>query len=276
MKQIFLGDIHGSYSGLKAILKEANYSSQDELWLVGDLVNRGKQSMDVLKFVYDLGDKAKVVLGNHDMHMLAVYYDARKQTKRDTFGDVLKDKNVDIYMQWLKSQAFVQHCDEKNLLMVHAGVYPGWDKTTALANAYALQDELTNTNNPKKLLSKLFNNMPDYWDPKLSNKKTLRTTLNITTRMRYVHKKEKQKHWHLDYQYKGSIDKAKGVSPWFKHVDKSFAETKIVFGHWSALGFYNHNNICCLDGGYLWGGRLIAMVVEDNKTNKAKFKSVSK
>lgn len=259
MAVYIIGDIQGCYKELKKLLKVIQFDAQkDRLWFVGDLVNRGPNSLKTLRFIRSLGDRAVTVLGNHDLHLLASYYAGAKLRSSDTISEVIKAEECDELMSWLRSQPLMHFEAELNFALVHAGIYPGW--SIPQARQYALEVEARlQGKNFKSFLREMYGNKPVQWSEELTGMPRLRFITNVFTRMRYL-KHDKS----LDLTTKGAPDKSKlnMVKPWFEFGQKSIKHNRVAFGHWSTLATGQYGNSFALDSGCLWGGRLTALRID--------------
>lgn len=256
MTRYALGDIQGCYRELRELLTKLKFSAdKDRLWFVGDLVNRGPQSLEVLRFVRDLGDNAVVVLGNHDLHLLAVAHGSRRERRSDTIHDILQAPDRHILLDWLITRplAHFEHGD----LMVHAGLVPNW--TVAAAQELAGEVAAALRQDPRKLFDNMYGDEPDIWNDTLTGMDRLRFAINVLTRLRVC-----TAGGHVDLKMKG---KPQGLAPrwrpWFDHENRLSRDTRIVFGHWSALGLIVRTDVLGLDSGCVWGGALTALDLED-------------
>ncbi len=246
-----IGDLQGCYEELRALLALLKFSpDRDRLWFVGDLVNRGPASLETLRLVRALGDNAVVVLGNHDLHLLAVVYGGHRKRKSDTLDELLAARDRDALIEWLLTRPLA-HAEAGDLL-VHAGVVPQWTvaQTLTLAGevATALQRD------PRRLFEHMYGDQPDRWSPQLAGFERLRFTINVLTRLRVC-----TADGQIDLALKGEPPPPPSpLRPWFIHPRASH-DARIVFGHWSALGFVHSHGVVGLDTGCVWGGALTAL-----------------
>lgn len=249
-----VGDVQGDYAALLALLDRIDFdASRDRLWFTGDLVNRGPASLEVLRFVRDLGECAVTVLGNHDLHLLAIAHGVRPLKSRDTVGDVLDAPDRDALLGWLRQRPLMVHDPETGYAMVHAGLLPQWNITQARGLASEVEAVLNGPDYPQ-LLANMYGDNPDCWVPNLSGWARLRVIINAFTRLRFCDPSGK-----LFLQYKGPPgSQPDGVLPWFQVPRRRAVNTTIVFGHWSALGLHCGDGVLGLDSGCIWGGRLTA------------------
>jgi bis(5'-nucleosyl)-tetraphosphatase (symmetrical) len=253
-----VGDIQGCCDELEELLRRIDFSlDRDRIWFVGDLVNRGPLSLRTLRFVKSLGASAVCVLGNHDLHLLAVALTGAKLRKNDTLGDILTAPDRNNLLEWLLHRPLIHHEPRYGDLLLHAGVVPQW--TTALAVELAHEIESALRRDPVKLLANMYSDEPDQWDPALTGIDRLRFGINVLTRLRFCSAEGR-----ADFRQKGKPESAhKPLMPWFKAPARATADVRIVFGHWSALGLHREPGILGLDTGCIWGGALTAANLDD-------------
>ncbi|GAA4359460.1 symmetrical bis(5'-nucleosyl)-tetraphosphatase [Kangiella marina] len=257
-----IGDIQGCYDEFRLLLKKVQFNpSRDQLWLAGDLISRGPKSLEVLNYIYEHQDLCDIVLGNHDLHLLAVYYTNSKLPKKDDLNRILAADNVKTLMKWLRKQRLAVHDKQLDFLMTHAGVPPGWDLNQTLACAYELEQVLEHKDSAVDFFQHMYGNKPNHWHKNLKGIERLRFITNGFTRMRFCHQDGS-----LDFKSKSTPGKqAKGLSPWYELSDIG-QETQVVFGHWAALeGRAKAKRIYAIDTGCVWGNRLTALRLEDQK-----------
>ena len=257
-----IGDLQGCYDELQSLLDRIRFDpSCDRLWFCGDLVNRGPSSLETLRFIRDLGDSAVTVLGNHDLHLLAVSQGVRPFKKRsDTFNDILEADDRDELIDWLRRRPLLHFDRERNLCMVHAGMPPQWDIDLALECAREVELRLQGEA-WVSLLEMMYGNSPELWSPSLRGDLRLRYTINALTRLRYCYRDGA-----LALKYKGKPgSQPADCVPWFEHPARPRKQPLILFGHWSTLGLYLEHNVACLDSGCLWGGALSALRLDGSK-----------
>lgn len=249
-----IGDIQGCYQAFKTLLAAIGFeAARDELWLTGDLVNRGPDSLAVLRYVRALGERAHCVLGNHDLHLLAVASGARHAGARDTFSAVLAAADAAELLDWLRHRPLLHHDTALGWTMVHAGLAPQWDLATAQHCAWDLERRLRR-DDYASLLAMLFGDEPDLWHDGLNGLERLRFTTNCLTRLRYCSADGR-----LALKHKGAPGtQTEGLVPWFRMPGRVNTDLKILFGHWSTLGALAEDNLLALDGGCVWGGELVA------------------
>jgi bis(5'-nucleosyl)-tetraphosphatase (symmetrical) len=250
-----IGDVQGCDTELGALLDALKFSpDRDSVWFVGDLVNRGPDSLKVLRRIRALGDAATVILGNHDLHLLAVAYGGARLRSDDTLDAILAAPDRAALLEWLQERPLMHEDAGLNLCMVHAGLAPQWDLRQARDCAHELERALRR--NPEKLFDRLYGDQPDLWDESLQGEERLRFIANCLTRLRYVDAENR-----LALRAKGSPKKAqtKSLVPWFEARPARWRGTRIVFGHWSTLGFFRNADVIGLDTGCVWGDRLTAL-----------------
>ena len=254
-----IGDIQGCYQALMQLLERIQFNkTRDRLWLVGDLVNRGPQSLEVLRFVRDLGDRAVTVLGNHDLHLVMQSEGYGRANSEDTLAPILAAPDRGELMAWLRSCPLVHR--EDNHLMVHAGLLPGWTADQALALSEEVRTALLRPDY-RDFLANMWGSLPVAWQDDLQGWDRLRVVVNATTRMRFCTLAGA-----MDFRSKGPPEHAsEGSLPWFQLPHRAHADHTVVCGHWSALGLRLEHNLMALDSGCLWGGALTAVRLEDRE-----------
>lgn len=253
-----IGDIQGCSDALHRLLSHPEISKDHNarFWFAGDIINRGPDSLGSLRQVIALGERAITILGNHDLHLLAVSAGIRKKSKSDTLDDILMAPDAAELLDWLRHRAMV-HLEHGHLL-VHAGIAPQWDTELALTEAQALESMLR-APNWRESLSRLFGNEPARWSPDLAGDERLRFSINAMTRMRMCHPDGS-----LSFSHKGSpSDKPGDLLPWFELPCRKATDVTIVFGHWSTLGLMLRPKLMALDTGCVWGGKLTAVRLHD-------------
>ncbi len=250
-----IGDIQGCHLELLRLLERLAFDpAVDRLWLTGDLVNRGPDSLAVLRFVRGLGEAATVVLGNHDLHLLAVAAGLKALKPGDEgLAPVLAAPDCDALLDWLAGQPLLHHDGTLGWTMVHAGLPPQWDLATAAACAAEVRSALAADR--EGFLARMYGNQPDCWGEGLGPAERHRFTVNCLTRLRFVDNAGR-----LLLAYKGTVEDAPaGAIPWFRHPGRRSAGERIVAGHWSALGYLDEGGVLALDTGCVWGGSLCAV-----------------
>ena len=268
MANYAIGDIQGCYKEFKLALKKVNFNlEKDYLWLVGDLINRGPDSLKLLKHVYKIRKRTHIVLGNHDLHFLACFYGQRKLAKADTISELMKSKESLKYAKFLIKQPLifkkkiVFKNKSKKVIMVHAGIPPN----LSLENCIDLNKkfQIALKGNPKRILKKVFNNSFSKFSKKMSEIDKIIFFVNALTRIRACNHKGE-----IDFNFKGRINEIpKELNAWFNFKNSIFSgNSQLIFGHWAAIkGKTKKENIFGLDTGCVWGDKLTIMRLEDNK-----------
>jgi bis(5'-nucleosyl)-tetraphosphatase (symmetrical) len=254
-----IGDVQGCDAELGALLGLLRFSAdRDRLWFVGDLVNRGPDSLAVLRRIRSLGEAATVTLGNHDLHLLAVAYGSATLRSDDTLREILAAPDREVLLEWLAGRVLLHEDQALNLCMLHAGLAPQWDLT--LARQCAREFEATLRRDPATLFATLYGDQPDRWDDVRDDVERRRFIANCFTRLRYVDADGR-----LALRVKGSPKKSQTASlmPWFEAHGARWRGPRIVFGHWSTLGFFCNADVTSLDTGCVWGGTLTALRMDD-------------
>lgn len=278
MSTYAIGDLQGCYHELIQLLDKINFDEKnDRLWFVGDLVNRGPESLKTLRFVKSLGDTAKTVLGNHDLHLLAVANKVRKAHRKDTFDKILNADDANELFDWIRQQALLINDPELGFTMIHAGLPPQWslDKAMSLAQE---TETLLQSAQFNDFIHNMYGDQPDTWAKELKGDDRHRFIINAFTRTRYINKNNA-----LDMKENGAPGtQAKSLTPWYAMPKRKTKKDKLIFGHWSTVHLGNEKdfkqyNVYPLDTGCLWGGELTAMRLEDEKhfsvpSKQAKFK----
>ena len=268
MANYAIGDIQGCYKEFKLALKKVNFNlDEDYLWLVGDLINRGPDSLKLLKHIYKIKERTHIVLGNHDLHFLACFYGQRKLAKADTISKLMQSKKSLKYAKFLMEQPLIFKKEivfknkSKKVIMVHAGIPPN----LSLENCFDLNKEfqIALKKNPKRILKKIFNNPFSKFSKKMSRIDRIIFFANALTRIRACNHKGE-----IDFNFKGRINEIpKKLNAWF-NFENSFisGNSQLIFGHWAAIkGKTKKKDIFGLDTGCVWGDKLTIMRLEDNK-----------
>ena len=255
MATYVVGDIQGCFGPFQCLLDQVRFNpNKDRLWSVGDLVNRGPDNLKTLRWFYAHRDNVTMVLGNHDLHLLAVSAGARKPSRKDNFDDILDAPDRETLIEWLHFQPLAHH--ESDVTMVHAGIPPLWSIADTLQRASEVETVLQGAR-CVEFLTEMYGNEPHVWDDQLSGLTRLRVITNYLTRMRYCTRKGK-----LDLVSKGPQPipdalQGKKVAPWFSHKNRLTRGEKILFGHWASLeGFADDRHTIALDTGCVWGRSL--------------------
>lgn len=254
-----IGDIQGCCSELRQLLELMRFDpAADQLWLVGDLVNRGPDSLGVLRLVKSLGNAAITVLGNHDLHLLAVAEGVAELHRDDTLREILDAPDRDLLLAWLRAQRLLHVQD--NFVLVHAGLLPSWSVAQAQQLAHEVEAALRGTRH-HDYLAHMYGNHPDHWRDDLSGYSRLRVITNAFTRMRICTLQGE-----MEFKFKAEVQAVPaGYFPWFEVPGRASANATVVCGHWSALGLKVMPHLIALDTGCLWGGALSGIRLEDRK-----------
>src|SRR3989338_7041731 len=239
-----VGDVQGCYAELVRLLEDSRFDpAADRLWLVGDLVNRGPGSLEVLRLIRSLGNSAITVLGNHDLHLLAVAEGVAELHRTDTLDEILGAPDRDELLHWLRNRLLLHAQDD--YVLVHAGLLPQWGVAQAESLAREVEAALRDDN--------------------LTGYKRLRVAVNAFTRIRICTREGK-----MEFKFKGEVqDIPRDYLPWFDIPDRASAGSTVIFGHWSALGLLNRKNVIALDTGCLWGGPMSAIRLDDRQLFQA-------
>jgi bis(5'-nucleosyl)-tetraphosphatase (symmetrical) len=254
-----IGDIQGCYDELRALVAQLGFKpDRDQLWFTGDLVNRGPRSAETLRYVRSLGDNAITVLGNHDLHVLAVAFATKRKIKSaDTIEDVLNARDKDALLEWLLTRPLAHFDAARGDLLVHAGLVPQWSAGTALSLATEVETALRK--NPRALFDEMYGDQPDKWSDSLKGMDRLRFAINSLTRLRVCTRDGR-----VDLKMKGGAEDIQPPwKPWFEWDHRESRTARVIFGHWSALGLVRRNGVVGLDTGCVWGGSLTALNLDD-------------
>lgn len=270
-----IGDIHGCFDEFMLLLNKIDFNhGKDHLWLVGDVINRGPKSLDALRFVMKYESSIQMVLGNHELHLLAASEGFGHLKKEDTMEDILNSSDNKILLDWLRTQPMM--LEEGDKALVHAGLLPEWSVDQALGLAEELEDALA-SNHYRSFLSHMYGNKPARWNENLSGMDRYRIIVNAMTRMRTLNLDGS-----LDFHYKKTLEGMPGdVIPWFRAPNRRSLDHTLVCGHWSALGVRQEEGVFFVDSGAFWGGSLTAMDLNSqeitqvkNLTKKPMFKNM--
>lgn len=258
-----IGDVQGCFHTFSKLLEKISFNTKsDQLWLVGDIINRGKNSLEVVDWCFKNRQNIRLVLGNHDLHFLAIAFSLKNFSKRDTFEKILSSPRLSSYLDWLLSIPLL-HANE-DYVMTHAGLLPVWTKEDAISLSRSFSDSLIK--NPEYLLKSMYGNKPDKWNDNLEEDDRNRIVVNVMTRMRCLDSKEC-----LDFKYKGNLNTMpENLKPWFSFKTKRNNDQLLISGHWSAIGFYKHPLGFSIDSGCVWGEHLTALCLETKKIFKEK------
>jgi len=250
-----IGDIQGCATELDALLEKIAFRpSRDRLWLVGDLVNRGPDSLGVLHRVMELGRSVTCVLGNHDLHLLATVAGRRELSPADTFHEVIEAPDAGHIIDWLRHRPLLHYDAAARRVLVHAGIPPAWTVQQARTQAREVE-ALLRGRKWRHALRAMYGNEPAAWSPTLAREDRRRYTINALTRMRYCDRRGR-----LDFGHSGPPGtQPKGLVPWFDVPERRAAGTHVVFGHWAALGLLRRADVTAVDTGCAWGNSLTAV-----------------
>lgn len=259
MSNYAIGDIQGCFAPLTVLLQQIHFDAeQDHLWLVGDLVNRGPDSLAVLRWAKNLGPAFHAVLGNHDLHLLRLAAGIATPRPNDTLADVLLATDSGELIAWLRQRPLIQTYQQ--YLFVHAGLLPQWSVEEALAYAREVEQALQGANY-QHFLTELYGDTPNRWRDDLTGMDRLRVITNACTRLRFCTNEGE-----MEFKNKGGPDSPPhGYMPWYQVPQRISKNVPVVFGHWSALGLKIEENIIALDSGCCWGNQLSALRLEDGQ-----------
>lgn len=259
-----IGDLQGCYSAFRKLLDEIAFDPQkDKLWLVGDLVNRGQDSLATLEYVYSIRESVEVVLGNHDISLIAAYYGVRQSNP--SIDPILMSPHAKVYIDWLRHRKFLHVDYTLGYCMSHAGISPEFDLGMAMRYAKQIEARLQGSDEGAKVwLKKMFHHACDRFNRHADCDDLERYILSTFTQMRYCYKDHR-----LDFEQKGPPNdrklQEKGMKPWFNVSDRKPVDLRIVFGHWSSLGLYMNESVLALDTGCVWNGALSAARLDTEK-----------
>lgn len=258
MARYVIGDVQGCFDSLSALVEQLPINPRkDTLWFVGDLVNRGPKSLKTLRQVMATGRRAVCVLGNHDLHLLAVAAGARSPQKSDTLQAILRAPDRDDIIDWLRTRPLAHM--EGHTLMVHAGVLPHWSARRALALGQEVSARLK-SRHWKDFLHEMVAGGKPHWADGLRGQQRMRAILSTFTRLRYL-----QRNGIPDFKHKNAPEHTPGLIPWFDAPHRKTSRHDIVFGHWSTLGLMVRPHLIALDAGCVWGRQLAAIRLEDRR-----------
>lgn len=263
MATYIIGDLQGCFDPLQALLAQINYHpAQDKLWFVGDIVNRGPQSLECLRFVKSLGSGGQMVLGNHDFHLIASALGVEKyRAKSDTLEPILNAPDAEELINWLRQQPLLVKHPQYAAIMVHAGIPPQWSIEEALNYSKEVESILRGEKWQDFIKHHLFGSKTREWHPLITGWERLRYIVNAFARMRYC-----DPHGKLDFEQKGAPASSFGrYQPWFTHPNRRNKDHQIFFGHWSTLGSLDGYQVHATDTGCLWGGLLTAYCLESQQ-----------
>jgi bis(5'-nucleosyl)-tetraphosphatase (symmetrical) len=269
MANYLIGDLQGCDSALERLLTKIDFSpSRDVLFFLGDLVNRGPESLAVLERLMRYGDAAQCLLGNHDLNLLAIAHSVRQPHRKDTLSEILQSPKLPALMHWLKHQSMamlhksLKDAPSSTILMVHAGVLPAWNATEIIAYANEVETILRTASQAElaDFLREMYGDEPAVWNNDLTSTHRYRVIINALTRLRFCTADGK-----MEFATKDSADAAPaGYMPWFDVPNRATKGVTVAFGHWSTLGWLNRPDVLALDGGCVWGGCLNALRLDDS------------
>lgn len=262
-----VGDIHGCFDTFQNLLARIRFNPRaDTLWLVGDVVNRGPQSLAVLRWLKQNKDAAVCVLGNHDLHLLALTHGVGAREKHPSLAAIWEAKDGEDLCRWLQQQPLAHYGSESDTLLVHAGVLPQWNVQDVLTAAREVETQLRKyagapTAASHAFFTAMYGNTPAMWDDALTPPDRWRVSINALTRMRICTRAGA-----MELTYTGPPDAAPdGYCAWFAAPARATANTRVIFGHWSTLGIIQRENLLALDSGCLWGGALSAVCLDNGE-----------
>ncbi len=258
-----VGDVQGCLHQLQQLLKQVDFDPKhDQLWLVGDLVNRGPSSLATLRFLYQIRHSITIVLGNHDLHLLACYYHRHLLGRKDTLAEILSAPDCSQLMHWLRQQKMFHHDAELGYAMVHAGVNPNWTLEQCLALAAEVEQVLRDEQQVAEFLLAMYGDEPSCWHDDLTGMPRLRLITNYFTRLRFC-----AADGTLELNSKAGVDQAPiGFAPWFTHNCQSLQQGSLLFGHWAALqGNSTNPAAIALDTGCVWGQSMTLYELDNGK-----------
>jgi bis(5'-nucleosyl)-tetraphosphatase (symmetrical) len=257
-----IGDLQGCYKEFRALLKEIGFrKKKDRLWLVGDLVNRGPASLESIRYVQDLGERAVTVLGNHDLHLIALSYGNTKHGNDSSLQAVLDAADCDDLIKWLRRLPLMHHDPELDFAMVHAGLPPQWTLKAAKKHAAEVAKVLRGAA-VENFCQNMYGNRPNTWSDELLGVDRLRYITNCLTRLRYCDRQGRL----LLKEKLAPGQQSAGAIPWFQMPGRKTAKQRIVFGHWATLGYRRHQRAWGIDSGCVWGGLLTAIKLSAGKS----------
>jgi len=257
-----IGDIHGCYGSFMELIKKIEFDpKKDTLWLVGDIINRGEDSLSTFEYIYNIRESVVMILGNHDISLIASYYGLKKPSSY--MEPILKSPKVHEFIDWLRFQKFLHIDLEHRHCVAHAGISPEFDLGMAINYAKMIETNLQGSG-AKDWLKEMSSNGVYKFEANTKKSDREKYILGAFTRMRFCYSDSK-----LDFKQKGKpnplVIEQKGLKPWFASDTRRWVELKIIFGHWSTLGYYDDGNVVCLDTGCVWGGKLTAYRVDSDK-----------
>lgn len=256
-----IGDVQGCFASLQALLERIRFDrTRDRLWFTGDLVNRGPQSLEVLRYVANLGDRAVTVLGNHDLHLLAIAVGGARLYPKDSLAPVLAAPDARELLAWLATRPLLHHDPAAGYVLVHAGLLPQWDFGRARALAEEAEAAIRGPR-ASEFFRHMYGNTPDRWEESLTGWDRLRVVVNAFTRLRFCTEDGR-----MDFVHDGPPGTQPAeLRPWFRVSTRRSRGVHVVFGHWSLLGCYDGDGVTCIDSGCLWGRTLTAVRLDGGR-----------
>jgi len=254
MTRFAIGDIQGCHDELVQLIEQIGFKpDRDQIWFTGDLVNRGPKSLEVLRHVRAMGDNAICVLGNHDLHLLALAFGTKRKVKSaDTLDEIFTARDRDVLLDWLLALPLVHFDASHGDLLVHAGLIPQWNASTAVELSHEV--EMALAKDARNLFDNMYGDQPDRWSDDLKPAERLRVAINVFTRMRICTREGR-----IELKMKGSGEDVRPPwRPWFEHDNRQSRNVRVIFGHWSARGLVRTHDVLGLDTGCVWGGSLTA------------------
>lgn len=261
MSVYVIGDVQGCFDELQELVDYIAFNpKKDQLWFVGDLVNRGPKSLETLRWVKSLENSAVTVLGNHDLHLLAAHAGAKEIRTTSSLHKTLQAKDIDTLIEWLRKQPLIQYNKKLKFSMVHAGLAPQWSILDAIEYSKEVETVLR-SKKYKDFLFNMYGDQPSQWDGRLKGWNRLRAITNYLTRIRYCNDKGV-----MNFTEKGAPGtQSSNMKPWYEIPSRKSQDITVVFGHWSTLGHINDHNVISTDTGCLWGGALTAVKIDSDK-----------
>ena len=259
MATYVIGDVQGCFEAFQELLVAIAFNpGKDRLWLAGDLVNRGENSIGMLRWCMAHDDRVVAILGNHDLHLLAVAEGFAPYHRNDTLHEILDAPDRAEVLEWLRMRPMLHR--QGKWLMVHAGLLPEWSAERAESLARELESALRGPG-WREFLADMYGNEPRAWSDRLTGQSRLRLIANAMTRLRFLHEDGS-----MEFQHKGALaDAPAELTPWFDFHGRRNLDVQVFFGHWSTLGLFLRNDVVGLDTGCLWGGQLSAFRLEDGR-----------
>jgi len=259
MADYIVGDVQGCITSLKNLLKKINFSyDSDRLFFLGDVVNRGENNLETMKFIFSHQDNFDMVLGNHDIHLMACHFDSKKIKKSDNFDDILNSNLRDKIIEYLLNRSLALQLDGS--ILIHAGVPPIWSEKDVFYYSDFIKSNMQSSDS-EQFIDSIYSNKPNKFNNSLTMIEKSIYAINALTRMRFC-----SKHGEIEYETKGNFNLSpSGYKAWFLHKNEKLADVNIFFGHWSTLKDFDHPKRYHLDTGCVWGNKLTAIRFEDKQ-----------